>query len=400
MISLDEALEIVLSRRKDFGTETIALELAIGRVLKEQCFADRDFPPFDRVTMDGIAIDHAAARSRDYLEIEGVVAAGEARKKLRKAENCLEVMTGAICPLGCDTIIPYEKIKIEDGKAFIQEPLKKGANIHRKGEDRKQADLLIEPNILLSPAEIGVAASIGKAELLVAKLPKILIISSGDELVEIDQNPLEHQIRRDSTYRIASALKAIGLPVGLAHMNDQYEEIVRQLSDYLNHFDVLILSGGVSKGKFDFLPKAFEELGINKLFHRVAQRPGKPFWFGEYENSCTVFAFPGNPVSSFMCTQVYLMTWLRASFGLPAKNPARAVLQEDLTFKPDLDYFLDVKLTVSAEGVLHAQPFKGKGSGDFANLLRADAFLRLPRGREFFKKGELFAVYPFRQLDW
>jgi len=398
MIELDKALRIVLGNLGHFGVEKIPLELSVGRVLREDLYADREFPPFNRVTMDGIAVNYEGSKNKEWIEIEGVAPAGEAQKQLRNIENCWEVMTGAICPAGCDTVIRYEDLQLEKGKVKITTAYKAKANIHYKGEDRMAGDLLVEKNRRLSPAEIGVAAAIGKAIIEVARLPRVLIISTGDELVEIDQQPEVHQIRRGNVYRIAAALKLWGLPVGLAHLQDNYGEILQTLGDYFEHFDALILSGGVSKGKFDYLPKAFEELGVKKHFHGVAQRPGKPFWFGSFEGKCRIFAFPGNPVSSFMCTQVYFREWFYQSVGLPPLKRPSAILQKDVTFKPDLDYFLEVQLSTDSSGALTAMPFKGHGSGDFANLLKGDAFLRLPRGRNSFSAGESFLVYGYRQF--
>lgn len=398
MIDLDEALEIVLQNVSDFGTEKIPLELSVGRVLKEDIYADRELPPYDRVTMDGIAVNYAGSKDIEWITIEGVAPAGEPQKVLQVPQNCWEVMTGAICPEGCDTVIRYEDLQIEEGKVKITTAYKEAANIHSKGLDRKAGDLLVPKNRRLSPAEIGVAAAVGKAQITVAKLPRVLIISTGDELVEIDQQPESHQIRRGNVYRIAAALKQWGLPVGLAHLQDSYEEILQKLSDYLQHFDALILSGGVSKGKFDYVPKVLEELGVKKHFHGVAQRPGKPFWFGSFQNKCRIFAFPGNPVSSFMCTQVYFREWFSCSVGLPRLKRPLAKLQADVNFKPDLDYFLEVQLSTNSEGALTAMPFKGHGSGDFANLIKGDAFLRLPRGRNTFNAGESFRVYGYRQF--
>ncbi len=396
MISFDEAYQIVLQHKKDFGSEYIPLQKGIGRILRENWSADRDLPPYNRVTMDGIAILYEGAKKDIPLKIEGVAAAGSEQMTLQNIDSCLEVMTGAILPNNTDTVIRYEDLTIKNGTATINLDFKKGQNIHTKGSDRKQGDLLISEFTKLSPAEIGVGASIGRSEILVSKLPTILIISTGDELVNINQQPLAHQIRKSNVYRIESTLKAIGVKVETAHLNDDLEEIVEKLKDYISTFDVLILSGGVSKGKFDFLPEALEKVGVQKHFHKVAQRPGKPFWFGSHPDGCTVFALPGNPVSSFMCTQVYFLDWLNVSIGLPPITRPKIVLAEDFTFKPDLDYFLVAKLSYGDDGKLLATPKAGNGSGDLANLVDADAFLRLPRGRNEFKMGEVFPLVFYR----
>ena len=345
--------------------------------------------------MDGIAVLYNGVEKNTVLKIEGVAAAGAPQMTLKENTACLEVMTGSILPNNTDTVIRYEDLTIKNGTVTINVDFKQGQNIHTKGSDRQQGDPIISEFTKITPAAIGVGASIGKSKILVSKLPTILIISTGDELVEINQRPLEYQIRKSNVYRIASTLKSSGVKVETAHLNDNLNEIVEKLSTYIKTFDVLILSGGVSKGKFDFLPEALEKIGVEKHFHKVAQRPGKPFWFGSHPDGCTVFALPGNPVSSFMCTQVYFRDWLNVSLGLPPITRPTVILSEDFNFKPDLDYFLVAKLSYSDDGKLLATPKPGNGSGDLANLVDGDCFVRLIRGRNEFKKGEVFRSFVY-----
>ena len=223
-------------------------------------------------------------------------------------------------------VIRYEDLDIKDGIATIQvEELKYRQNIHEQGEDRKQGDLIVSPPLRLSSAEIGVAATTGKAMIKVAQLPKAMIISTGDELVEIDEQPLAHQIRRSNVHRLKATLNNWGLEVDTAHLLDDEAIIIQKLEKILNDYQIVIMSGGVSKGKFDFIPTALEKLGVKKLFHRIAQRPGKPFWFGKAPNGSVIFALPGNPVSSFMCTHKYFHPWLISSLGLPASVSPHAI---------------------------------------------------------------------------
>ena len=157
----------------------------------------------------------------------------------------------------------------------------------------------------------------------------------------------------------------------------------------------LVLSGGVSKGKYDYLPEALQYIGVEQLFHRVKQRPGKPFWFGKAPNGTLVFALPGNPVSSFMCTRRYLIPFLEKSLIGDISKPQWAVLAEDFRFKPDLTHFLQVELSTNEKGQLMAKPVEGNGSGDLANLTDANAFMQLPRGKDFFQQGGVYPVFPF-----
>jgi len=400
MITFEEAYKIVLENKGDFGLEEVELKNAYGKILKEDCYTDRPLPPYDRVTMDGIAVNFTNTATHKKITLESIAPAGSPQTKLNDLSNAIEVMTGSILPLNTDTVIRYEDLTIEDKNVIINLPFKKNQNIHFEGEDRQKGELVLSKNTRLNASHIGVCASIGKSKISVAKSPKTLIISTGDELVEVHETPLKHQIRRSNVYRIASTLLSKGIIAETAHLLDKYDSIVKKLSEYINDYDLIILSGGVSKGKFDFLPKAFEEIGVSKHFHKVKQRPGKPFWFGTYtqtnKSKCTIFALPGNPVSSFMCTQVYLMDWLEKSLGLHGLKPhikPRAILQSDIHFKPDLTYFLEVKTAYSNEGEILATPQKGNGSGDLANLTNADAFLKLPQGKREFEKGEVFELY-------
>ncbi len=396
MISVEEASKMVMATAKGYGSEAIQLSDGIGRVSAEDWRCDRDLPPYNRVTMDGIAVNYAGSIDLDEVVVAGVVAAGDPRSRLDDPSQCLEVMTGAMLPEGADTIIRYEDIVIHDGRARINVPYRKNQNIHWRGEDRKQGDLLVPAGTLLSASEIGVGASIGKSIIQVSRLPKTIVISTGNELVEIDQTPLPHQIRRGNVYRIQATLRHLGIECDTAHIRDDQQETIERLRSFLQSYDLLIMSGGVSKGKFDYLPGALATCGVEKLFHKVAQRPGKPLWFGVHPDGATVFALPGNPVSSFMCLMTYGINWIKKSSGLtPNVNPV-AILNEDVTFKPDLTYFLEVKLEIRKDGKVYAHPARGNGSGDLANLLNGDAFIRLPQGRDDYKKGEVFSIYNYR----
>ncbi len=401
MIGIEDATRTVLSRSRNWGDEFVPLTEALGRVLKEPLLADRDFPPYTRVTMDGIAIDFRSyAAGQRSFPIQGLQAAGSPQMELKNPEHCLEVMTGAVLPKGTDTVIPYEEVELRDGVAIvIPDSFKQGKNAHLQGLNRKQGDLIVSSGKWISAAELGVAATVGKTELKVATLPTVCIITTGDELVEVNETPLPHQIRKSNAYSVQALLRMYGIESDLRHIYDEREEIRRVLSACLEQYDILVLSGGVSKGKLDFIPGVLEELGVEKLFHRVKQRPGKPFWFGESrERNTVVFALPGNPVSSFMCTRRYLMPFLHKSLSGQEAPPQYARLAEPFTFKPDLTYFLQVSLKSTAEGVLLAHPVPGKGSGDLANLCDAEAFLELPAGREHFEAGESFRLWGFRPL--
>lgn len=396
LIKVKEALEIVLNNSENFGIEEVDFLNSSGRVLKESIFADRDFPPFDRVSMDGIAISSEAFNKgqRTFI-IEGIQAAGSPQLTLQNPSNCLEAMTGAVLPKNTDAVIQYELLSIEKGIAKVNlEAVKSFQNIHLEGTDKKQGDLLIKENMLISPAEIGIFATVGKTTVKVAKQPKVMVVSTGNELVEVGENPAEHQIRRSNVFTLVSLLEKLKIKAETLHISDDKEVLLTKIESLLENYDVLIFSGAVSKGKFDFIPEVLNELGVKKLFHEVKQRPGKPFWFGK-KGEKTIFAFPGNPVSTFVNCVKYFYPWYYKSVGLNFENKHHAILSEDFYFKPEMTYFLQVKLNQN-EGKLWATPISGKGSGDLANLADADAFLELPDDRSNFAKGEIFSVLKYR----
>jgi molybdopterin molybdotransferase len=395
-VTVTEAADIIFSNLHKPGIEKIPLQQSVNRVLAEVIKADRDFPPFDRVSMDGIAIkSQALAEGIKTFPVEFVQAAGSPQSNLVSGMNCVEVMTGAILPENSDTVIKYEDLEIKDNIAhLVNDKVDAGQNVHRKGIDCRENDVLLEPGMLLSAAEVALLASVGKVDVQVLKMPKTALISSGNELVDVKDVPLLHQIRRSNTYAIEAGMRLLNWNASHFHFPDDKSVLLDSLSKVMNDHDVLILSGGVSKGKFDFIPKVFEELGVKKLFHRVNQRPGKPFWFGASEQGKTVFALPGNPVSTYMCFYRYVKPWILRSMGIQRRDLS-ALLATDFTFAPNLTYFLQVKVRTQ-NGKLQAYPQAGGGSGDFVNLKNVTGFLELPAERTQFKAGEVFQYFPFR----
>jgi molybdopterin molybdotransferase len=397
MTTVEQAEKLILAQLKDYGTESLPFEQTLGRVLAEAIKADRDLPPFNRVTMDGIAINYQAIENGIHtFKIQATQAAGDEPAIINELDECIEIMTGAVMPASANTVIRYEDVEVQAGLASVHTgDIKRGQNLHLQGSDKKQNDVLAALGKMVTPAIISLAASVGKTHLLVKKLPRVVIISSGDELVDVHQTPSPYQIRKSNNYTIKAVLQQHALQPDMIHIPDDPEITRQQIQQCLQNYDVLLLSGGISMGKFDYIPQALEDLQVEKVFHKVAQRPGKPFWFGRHQNGAVVFAFPGNPVATFMCLRKYFLTWLRATLGLAEQLPVYAVLDKDFTFQPPLQYFLQVKLQSNLQGQLMASPIEGNGSGDFANLADTDAFLELPMERNDFKAGEVFRVLRF-----
>jgi molybdopterin molybdotransferase len=395
MIAVQDALQIILNSTQDFGVEEIPFIQSVGRILKEDIVADRDFPPFNRVSMDGIAIDYSAFQKKQRsFNIEGIQAAGSEQISLENPVNCIEVMTGSVLPKNTNAVIRYEDVAIKNGIATLHvASIHENQNIHQQGKDGKRGDLLIKENTKISAAEIGVLATVGKAMVKVAKQPKVMIISTGDELVGVAEIPLAHQIRRSNVFTLVSLLEQLNILSETAHITDDKPILKSKIERYIQQYDVLLFSGAVSKGKYDFLPEVFEELGVEKLFHKVAQRPGKPFWFGR-TNTCNIFAFPGNPISTFVNCLAYFYPWFYKSAAIEIKEET-AILGKEVSFKPNLVYFLQVKLE-NKFGHLVAFPITGNGSGDLASLVNADGFIQLPNDKTEFTKGEVFPIIRYR----
>lgn len=425
MMTVRDAFAAVMATVRDFGTESVPLEAATGRILRETVTADRPFPPFDRVTMDGISIYYDSyERGQRIFGLEDVQAAGMPQMQLANLADCMEVMTGAVLPDLTDTVIPYEHLEITEHEGFkrftIVKDVVKGQNIHRMGADAPAGKILLEAGTRIGAAETGVLATVGKSEVLVSKHPKIVIIATGNELVEVDAVPAAHQLRMSNIHSLHASLQQLGIPAEKVHLPDDQQRLEQHIRELLPDADVLICSGAVSAGKFDHLPEALESCGMQKIFHTVQQRPGKPLLFGaftmkdEQEPSSAsafktedeqprslpqkpvVFALPGNPVSGFMCFYRYIQPWLKACLQEHSHAPLFAVLEEDVIFDKPLEYYLPVKLTPSPDGRLSAKPIPYNGSGDLSSLLLADAFLSLPAEMNTFKKGSAFPVWRFR----
>jgi len=399
MITVAEAEHIILSHTMSFGLDTAGLNDSLGRVLGEDLYTDRDLPPCNRVTMDGIAIRHDdLANGTKTFKIIDTIAAGKAPMDIA-AGQCVEIMTGAALPATADTVVRYEDITLKDGFATILiDNIRQGQNIHNRGRDKLQGATVAAAGSIIDATTVSMAASVGRHSLQVSRLPRVAVISTGDELVDITEQPAPWQVRRSNTYTVSGALQRYCIVADMLHLPDDPETMTERLAHMLTAYDVLLLSGGVSMGKYDHLPAVLGRLGVQKLFHKVQQRPGKPFWFGKKNNDKIIFAFPGNPVSTFLCLHRYFLPWLEASLGLNTAQAKYAILDADVNFAPALQYFVQVRLHINMHGQLLATPMEGNGSGDFANLLDTDAFMELPAEESNFKKGKAYRIWPFKRF--
>lgn len=400
MIAVEEADKIIFRDIKEFPAVRVPLEDAFGMVLREDLIADRDLPPFHRVAMDGIAVNFSTwEKGNRSFSVEGVQKAGNPPLNLTDHDACIEVMTGAVLPGGCDCVIPVENIRIDNGTAALREEfqLTRMRNVHAMASDYKRGAVLVSKGCRLLPPHVAVAAAVGKAEVLVSQTPKIAVIGTGDELVGLRQKVEPYQIRQSNSYAIQSALQTHGYNrVSRFHIRDDKDELRKRLGDILADFDVLVLSGGVSMGKFDYVPSVLNTVGVDVLFHKVKQRPGKPFWFGKNREGKPVFALPGNPVAAQIGVFRYVLPYLDKAAAVMAAHGEFAVLDEDVEVKTPLTYFLPVKIENGPDGRLAARPLFPTSSGNYASLAGSDGFIDLPADTFRFPKGTVARLYRWK----
>lgn len=401
MLTPAEAEKLVLENVAPLPREDCPIQSAQGRVLRMGLRADRDLPPYDRVTMDGYALRAAALRAgvRSF-RIEGVQAAGMRAFKLGPDQDaCIEIMTGAVLPEGADCVVPIEEMRREGARVEVTgnaEAFARGHAVHRRGGDHRAGDLIVREGTRLTGREIAVAAACGHSVLSVTQLPRIAVVATGDELVEVGMRVAPHQVRRSNDHALRAALIGAGYPhVERFHLRDIRHEMEHLLWHIIAEMDLVVITGGVSKGKFDFLPGELERQGVRKVFHGVAQRPGKPLWFGVSGRRTPVFALPGNPVSAYTCLHRYVLPAL-GEMSARVRQPARtATLARNVTFKPKLAWLPPVRLESGPHAELLASPEETNTSGDFCGLMGTDGFVELPADASEFPAGMLVPFWPW-----
>jgi len=377
-ISTTEATDIIAENLTQMKTEKISLVEALGRVLASDIVADRDAPPFDRVMMDGICIstfNHKLGSWR--YQIIGTQAAGAEQMVLPKGEYAIEVMTGASLPEGANSVIPVEKIGLVDGYALPHDGLdvEDFQHIHQQGSDCKAGDTLVAAGTTLSANELAIAASVGAIELEAYRQPNIHLITTGDEVVDPAETPRDFQIRRSHSTAIRALLESNRLgSLTDEHLKDDPEIIEAKISESLSsaELDALILTGGISMGKFDWVAPLLEKLLGEPAFHGVAQRPGKPFAFWFTDTGKLIFALPGNPVSVMATMHRYVLPSLRKMLG--QKTVAQTLpLAEDFDWDIPLTGILPYK---SNNGSITIHP--PRNSGDYICLHGTHGFIEIP----------------------
>jgi len=390
MISFEEAIQITNGFALPFRREHVDLLDALNRTLAEDIISDIAMPPFNKSAMDGYACRKSDLKN--ILHIIEEIGAGAIPQKTIGENQCARIMTGAKVPEGADIVIMKEDVE-ETGSErirLITENLR--TNICYEGEDVRFGDLVLRKGDLILPAQIAILASVGCTNPLVYAVPSVSIISTGNELVEPDQNPGIAKIRNSNSYQLAAQIQQLGItPVYLGIIRDEEQNLLDVLTSAIGKYDITIISGGVSVGDFDFVPKILKSLNVNIRVHGMNVRPGKHLLFGEKENHF-IFGMPGNPVSSFVQFEVLVRPFINTLLG---KTKAETFLylpieEEYIRKKGDLLIFVPVTLTRKGTVL----PLEYHGSAHIHAYSLAQGIMEIPQGISTIKKGETVRVRP------
>ncbi|MBC8054023.1 MAG: molybdopterin molybdotransferase MoeA [Sphingobacteriaceae bacterium] len=392
MISYKEAQDILLAVAQPFGTEIIDINDAYGRVLAEDIFTDRDYPPFNRSAMDGYAINFKDWQNghREF-DVQEVIYAGATSKSELKTGAAFKIMTGAAVPFPANTVIRREdSLETSNKVSFCIENLKEYQNIAKKGEDLQKDSLAIKSPTICSPTVISTLATLGKSKIKVAATPKIALFTTGNEVKPLDWEVSEVEIRNSNYFLLKSLLKSNGLqPYLHKHLPDDVSTLKREIENALNA-DIIIMSGGVSAGDADYVPEVLESLGVKKLFHKAAIKPGKPIWCGKAEDGPMVFALPGNPFSSFVTFKIFIEGFLYKCSGLQPPPLFKTNLNGQKVKKTSFDEFFPVKFVNSGT---KAEATRLNGSGDIRLGIDADALAIHPSDIDTINDGDLISYF-------
>jgi molybdopterin molybdotransferase len=377
--------------------ETRPLAGCLGQTLRQDVYAERDNPPFDRVCMDGVAVrsDSLGRGVRQYA-LEATQPAGAPALSLANTTGAIEVMTGAMLPGGTDCVIPLEEYDLIDGVVCLKSSAsgEPDRNVQRRGSDSRPGVPMLRAGTRLGAPEIAVVASAGLAAVSVSRQPRFMVVSTGDELIEPGQPIAPHQVRRSNAYAIVASLAGHGFEeVNSDHILDDERMLRERIARHLAQSEVLILSGGVSKGKFDFVPKILKELGVEEVFYQVAQRPGMPMWFGVSAQGCTVFGLPGNPIATLVCLVRYVVPALIAAMGTRRTLPPPIALAAPILRGRPMASFVPVTVQYDVQGRQLAHPHQPNGSGDFLALAGTDGFIELPPQAAPYSAGFVATLY-------
>ncbi len=397
MITVDEAIDQILSRIIPLGCERVSILESLGRVMGEDIRAPRDIPPLDNAGMDGYAVRHedirgASEKAPVRLEVIEDLRAGFLSEKTVGKEQAIRIMTGAPIPGGADAVIPVEETERGDGFVFIQATASAGQHIRRAGEDVKEGDWVISRGDILRPSEVGMLASVGRPYISVHQRPLVAILCTGEELVDVGETLDGVKIVSSNSYTLAAQVKECGaIPVQLGIAKDRKEEIKEKVLQGLRA-DVFISSAGVSVGDYDFVRDVLKELGVEMIFWRVAMKPGKPVAFWIFGGK-PVFSLPGNPVSSMVTFEQFVRPALLKMMGHRRlfRPVVEAFLEKEIQKEPGKRHFVRAMISSGMDGyrVTATGP---QGSGILISMVRANGLIIIPEDREVVRAGEKVGV--------
>jgi molybdenum cofactor synthesis domain-containing protein len=403
MLRIEDALDIILRHTPTLNEEEVRLGQAIGRVLRRDCVSDLDLPPFDRARMDGYALraaDTGAAFPGHPLRLRaiGEAAAGRAFDGQVHAGEAVRIMTGAPVPTGADAVEKIEVIRVlDDGLIEIEAPAQPGQFITPRGVEARAGDVMVKSGERVTPPIAATLASFGCARLKVSRKPRLALLSTGTELVEVEERPGPSQIRNSNTYSLAGYAEAAGAEVSSAGIApDDFVATREAVSDALSKSDVVMLSGGVSMGDYDLVKPALVDLGAEVMVEKVAMHPGKPTVFAKLGEKI-VFGLPGNPVSVAVSFHLFARPALLKMQGasdihLPRM---RAYASRQVKGAPPRRSHQPAQLA-PRDGRLEVEPLKWSGSSDLVAFMRADCLIVVPEDRQSLNEGELVEVISMR----
>jgi molybdopterin molybdotransferase len=397
MIPVADAIKMVLAQTSSLRVESVDVSESTGRILAEDIIADTDLPPFNRAQMDGYAVRAAdVASTPARLKIVGESAAGAGWHHEMKAGEAVRIMTGAPVPLGADSVQQVELTREPNGSGEVEilERVDTGRSIVKQAAEIKRGETVLRAGEEINPQMIATLASFGYAKVKVAQRPRVAVLATGSELVNVDEKPAADQIRDSNNYTIESYAKLAGATVERLPLAGDDRELLRtQIESAIERCDVLVTSGGVSMGVYDFTKDAFRDLGAEILFERVALRPGKPTVFGRAGKKL-IFGLPGNPVSVAVTFNLFVRTALRAMQGAnePALAHLTAILARHVKGSIDRESYLPATLRSDEKGRLLAEPLKWGGSSDFVSFARATALINIPAGRDPITQGSVVTI--------
>ncbi len=398
MIRVSEARKIILDNVSLMGTEVAALDDCLFRVLAETVYARRNVPPQDNSAMDGFALTAGVTAGASdgtpaSLPIARTIKAGDLAGPAVGSGEAVRIMTGAPVPEGVDTVVPVENTYVEGENLYLVSPLKPDTNIRRSGEDIMEKSEVLSAGRPLRPADIGLIASQGIAQLRVFRRPTVAIMATGDEVVSLGEIPHEAQIYSSNSHALAALVRECGaIPRQLGIARDEPEHLAAMIEEGLSS-DVLITTGGISMGDYDYLKDVFEEVGVKVLFWKVAQKPGKPMTFG-VKGSRPVFALPGNPVSATLSFELYARPAMRKMMGHTRlfRPTVRAVLDQPIRKKKGRRNFIR-GIVERRDGVLYTRVTGEQGSGILRSMSEANGIIILPEEEEGAQAGQKVEVY-------